>query len=388
MGINDNGRYVIPFLFKDRSVVLKVTKYTTCDDVIEMILRKEGVGSSPSLFKVCERSSGVERDIPGRSLVVKILRSWGCESKNFQFIIRRQQTPPRAKTSLQLKQFSSEANIDAMFVKQHQRNNVSGYKQTPVNNSISQPRRSNMNYADLSPSNESSRPNDRNASLLSTSKKTLKKSKCSSFILSRFFKDILKTTRRRKRVKKCATRERGVGAENTLSTSSRYGDGAEEPDVSLTSTLHARCQYVWDKYNTCDSDTDSEVSGDNSTDDISLDEESFIHFSDTNNGQSNLNKAFIGTSPDSDSDEGIDVTSMTSSSVDLDTAFVGDLELSKQVRSTSESIERSSDYTTVDRFEVNISDDEFVRGLFGYDGDECEDDEMDSFMRSILEDSF
>lgn len=380
MGIRDQGRYAIFFEFNERAIPLKVTKYTTCDDVIEMILQNEGVATNPSLFNVVERTSGLERILPGRSLVLRVWRSWGCESSNFRFVIKRKDV--KSNGGLQLKQFSEEARVDALFVKSYKTSSAKCVRLNKEKATCKQPK---PVLHEVSASNKSTsflEQDNSKTNLLSNTKDTPRNTKCASFLLSRFFNDLVKTTKRKsvKQAKK-TKRSSGDGKENSVIDLGRYCDGSEDPDATLASTLHSRCQYLWDKYSMLDSDTDSESSGE-----FSCDESDLLDLTDgfySNNEQ--LDKAFIKSSRDSDSDEGIDVTSVTSS--DLDTAFVGDLELSGRVRSTREDVTHPSALASINKFEANISSDDYVRELFGCHGNDCEDDEMDSFMRSRL-DSF
>ncbi|XP_060558225.1 uncharacterized protein LOC132718528 [Ruditapes philippinarum] len=223
MGIQNHCRFEIPFIFNGKTVILKVTKFSTCDDVIHMILHKFGQPiTKVALYAMYERTLSMERQLSGRSLVYKVWRSWGCERKHFQFLIKCKETKLQFKRSLS--STSSENDIDELFLDHYN-------KKAQI---LKEQGKSTADVNHVSFSSE-----DR------------------------------KTT------------------ENTKTTKG-------QPSSSKNSESESDNSF---------SDTDSE-------DDLS--------FYDTE--PESMNKAFIKSSRDSDSDEGIDVTSVNS--IDLDTAFI------------------------------------------------------------------
>ena len=84
-------RQEVPVHFGGNVLLVKnVTKYTACSDVVHMLLLKSGLSieriSSYALF---ETTRDLERMLPGRTRIMKTLRSWGCEKDNFRFVLRK-----------------------------------------------------------------------------------------------------------------------------------------------------------------------------------------------------------------------------------------------------------------------------------------------------------
>ena len=70
-----------------QSVCVKgVTRYTTCDDVIEMVFYN--TSKSVESYAIFESSRGVERMLYGKESVLKIVRSWGVEQNSFTLVLR------------------------------------------------------------------------------------------------------------------------------------------------------------------------------------------------------------------------------------------------------------------------------------------------------------
>ena len=64
-----------------------ITRYTTCDDVIEMVFYNCLVDThSYALF---ESSYGVERMLYGKESILKVMRSWGADQNNFSLLVRK-----------------------------------------------------------------------------------------------------------------------------------------------------------------------------------------------------------------------------------------------------------------------------------------------------------
>lgn len=82
----------IPLTFGDNIRYVKgVTKYTTCSDVIKMILRKlDDVkeNGGPEAFGIYESSRGIERLLPGKSRLLKVMRSWGMDDY-YELVFRK-----------------------------------------------------------------------------------------------------------------------------------------------------------------------------------------------------------------------------------------------------------------------------------------------------------
>lgn len=77
-----------------------VSKYTTCGDVIKMILKKTETGKengTSDAFGIYESSRGIERLLPAKSRLLKVMRSWGMANE-YEFVFRKVNTafaPPK-----------------------------------------------------------------------------------------------------------------------------------------------------------------------------------------------------------------------------------------------------------------------------------------------------
>ena len=84
------ARQEVPVYFDGKVLLVKnVTKYTTCSDVVHMLMLKSGISieriSSYTLFEV---TGDLQRMLQGRTRIIKTLRSWGCEKDSFRFVLR------------------------------------------------------------------------------------------------------------------------------------------------------------------------------------------------------------------------------------------------------------------------------------------------------------
>lgn len=71
-----------------------VSKYTTCGDVIKMVLKKTDSGKengTSDAFGIYESSRGIERLLPAKSRVLKVMRSWGMDDE-YEFVFRKVNT--------------------------------------------------------------------------------------------------------------------------------------------------------------------------------------------------------------------------------------------------------------------------------------------------------
>ena len=64
-----------------------VTRYTTCDDVIEMVFYNYPVDTDS--YALFESSYGVERMLYGKESVLKVVRSWGADQNSFTLLARK-----------------------------------------------------------------------------------------------------------------------------------------------------------------------------------------------------------------------------------------------------------------------------------------------------------
>ena len=67
-----------------------VTKYTTCGEVLKMILQRDILSkhrTTMTSYGIFESSRGIERLLPGKSRVLKIMRTWGSAT-DYEFVLR------------------------------------------------------------------------------------------------------------------------------------------------------------------------------------------------------------------------------------------------------------------------------------------------------------
>jgi len=335
MRLSNLGRFKIPFQFAGTTHVLKITKYTTCHDVIEMILLTRAENSDPKRYVMSEMTSGAQRVLQGRNLVVKVWRSWGCEGRNFSFRIDRKEDAEIARRGgLCLKKFSPENNIDKLFT--NGRNTNRSLEETFV------------------------------ASYTSHSDSNVSESSGKRFVLAKFFKDLKDHGGKRRSLRKS-----GYGTSDLAAQLDRTRD-------KLTpSTSFERCQYLWNKYSSSESDSDI----DSDSEYFCSEDEQNLDLNSTSGISGALDNAFVKTSL-GDVDEGIDVTSLTSA--ELNDAFIDNGLYAQSQREHSDASRVSSNAS---EFHANAgSDDDYVRALFG-SGDvnrDSEDADMESFMCSRL----
>jgi hypothetical protein len=75
-------------------LVKGISQHTTCNDVIKMVLKKTETGKengSPEAYGIFESSYGIERLIPGKSRILKVIRSWGM-NKEYKLAFRKVNT--------------------------------------------------------------------------------------------------------------------------------------------------------------------------------------------------------------------------------------------------------------------------------------------------------
>ena len=73
--------------FNGQTLCVKgVTRYTTCDDLIEMVFYN--TSKSVESYAIFESSCGVERMLYGKERILKIVRSWDVEQNSFTLVLR------------------------------------------------------------------------------------------------------------------------------------------------------------------------------------------------------------------------------------------------------------------------------------------------------------
>ena len=84
----DSNNVLIDF-YGQKMCIEGVTRYTTCDDVIEMVFYYLSATVDASSYAVFESSYGVERMLYGKESVLKVMRSWGTDRNNFTLLLRK-----------------------------------------------------------------------------------------------------------------------------------------------------------------------------------------------------------------------------------------------------------------------------------------------------------
>lgn len=94
--------------FNGEDLHLNVSRSTTCDDVIKMVNTKTASTNKMKCFGIFESAFGVQRMLSGQTKVVKQMRSWGANSKNFSLELKevdmvksKMASLSRARTKLQ-----------------------------------------------------------------------------------------------------------------------------------------------------------------------------------------------------------------------------------------------------------------------------------------------
>ena len=81
------SRSLIVIVNGQRKCIEGVTRYTTCDDVIEMVFYNCPVDTDS--YALFESSYGVERMLYGKESVLKVVRSWSADRNSFKLLARK-----------------------------------------------------------------------------------------------------------------------------------------------------------------------------------------------------------------------------------------------------------------------------------------------------------
>ena len=85
-----NGKRSVIIDFSGQKMCIQgVTRYTTCDDVIEMLFYKSPNSGESDSYALFESSYCVERMLSGKGSVLKVIRSWGAEKNSFTLVLRK-----------------------------------------------------------------------------------------------------------------------------------------------------------------------------------------------------------------------------------------------------------------------------------------------------------
>ena len=83
----EHTRSIIVNVNGQKVSIKRVTRYTTCDDVIEIVFYNYPVNTDS--YALFESSYGVERMLYGKESVLKVVRSWGTDQNNFTLLVRK-----------------------------------------------------------------------------------------------------------------------------------------------------------------------------------------------------------------------------------------------------------------------------------------------------------
>ena len=87
MDSTNNSRSLFTDVNGQKVYIEGITRYTTCDDVIEMVFYNCPVDTES--YALFESSYGVERMLYGKESVLKMMRSWGTDQNNFALLVRK-----------------------------------------------------------------------------------------------------------------------------------------------------------------------------------------------------------------------------------------------------------------------------------------------------------
>ena len=87
MDSTNNTRSLLIDVNGQKVYIEGITRYTTCDDVIEMVFYNCPVDTES--YALFESSYGVERMLYGKESVLKVMRSWGTDQNNFALLVRK-----------------------------------------------------------------------------------------------------------------------------------------------------------------------------------------------------------------------------------------------------------------------------------------------------------
>ena len=400
-------RQQVPVYYKGIRVLVKnVTKYTTCTDVVHMLMIKLDIPADRiSSFALFEVTVDLEKMLQGRTRVMKTMRSWGCERDNFSFVLREIECDKaclhKVDSDVAFENVSSSVNgndnVNNKFLNsplQPQINrNVLVNDQTMVKYALKKCLKDNRQQTNLNTSNKIDNrkhamkrthhvKNDTPTVKCETStgvreKSELKKQKKSNRktgLFQKCFHDLISLRKPKQLFKRSDRREPGDGAdseEEYRMSNIRFIDGADISAETQFRTLEERCRYFWNTNSESDDESDCD--------------EELTYFSD-------LNHAFVKPVREDVSDEGIEVISVDSN--DLNTAFIDETKESRDYASRLFEFIDDSDVSISDisscEWEQNVSSRDVVRDLFCGQKPGCsfvQDEEMDSFMRTRIMDS-
>ena len=400
-------RQQVPVYYKGIRILVKnVTKYTTCNDVVHMLMIKLEIPVDRiSSFALFEVTGDLEKMLQSRTRVMKTMRSWGCERDNFCFILRNIENDKAcmykddcdsAFENVSTSVYGNE-NVNNEFLNSplpvQVNRNVLVNDQTMVKYALKKSLKDNGQPTHLNTSRKSNTrkrvmnsshharsdtPTVKSETSTSLGKKSeLKKQKKPNRKTGVFQKcvyDFISLKKPKRMFKRSDRREPGDGAdseEEYRMSNIRFIDGADISAETQFRTLEERCRYFWNTNSESDDESDCD--------------DELTNFSD-------LNHAFVRPVREEFSDEGIEVTGVDSN--DLNTAFIDETKESRDYASKLFEFIDDSDVSISDisscEWEQNVSSRDVVRDLFCRQKPGCsfvQNEEMDSFMTTRIMDS-
>ena len=379
-------------------LVKNVTKYTTCSDVVHMLVLKSGISveriSSYTLF---EATGDLERMLSGRTRIIKTLRSWGCEKDHFRFVLRKIAEDKTCLLKDQryiLTQYSHKVNCSKGITSDTKSpdlplninnvvnpNNNDSLVKHSHDKSLKQDGYENTmkgTHIKFINSDDDSHLPERNGKISTTCHN--RKSKGKQIFFKKYLSSLIPFHKSKRLLQKDG---KSAGIKNEQHLKPAYTDSNENPVSEIDDllynqfhTLEERCRYYWNSNSESDDESDFE------------DEASFY-------GDTDLNNAFLkGVTEVSDE---VNVgASFDHSDIycgDLNDAFVNDPHGMNDSSCLSDGLE-DNDESFPDNSECeldkNITSCDVVRNIFcGHSpgGALAEDEEMDSFMRTHIYES-
>ena len=388
-------RQNVPVYFDGKVLLVKnVTKYTTCSDVVHMLVLKSGISiERNSSYNLFEGTGDLERMLSGRTRIIKTLRSWGCEKGNFRFVLRKIEEDKTCLLKDQryiLTQYSHKVNCSKGITSDTKSsdmplniNNVVN----PNNNEHSHDKSLKQDgyentmkgtHIKFINSDDDSHLPERNGKISTTCRS--RKSKGKQIFFKKYLSSLIPFHKSKRLLQKDG---KSTGNKNEKLLKHAHADCHEnlisEIDDLLRNQFHTheeRCRYYWNSNSESDDESDFE------------DEASFYRDTD-------LNNAFLKGVTDVSEELNVGA-SFNYSHVygdDLNDAFVNNYHgindsfcLSDVFEDNDQSFSDNSEC----ELDKNITSCDVVRNIFcGHSpgGALAEDEEMDSFMRTHLYES-
>ena len=364
-----------------------VTKYTTCSDVVHMLLLKSGLFVKQiSSYALFEATGDLERMLPGRARIMKTLRSWGCEKDNFRLVLRNTEEDKSCKL-IQYKEIANscdrntfDAGPSGSNEELHKKNvhnaRTDSYDTTgKQEDCVNKKKRTHIRFIDADDKKTLQEKNGKHSKTCDMSK-----SKGKQICLRKYLSNLI-PFRKQKRSMQTDNNSKEITKIEHTEPSNKDSKGtwmAEIDDLLHTQfhSLEERCRYYWNSNSESDAESDFE------------DETSFYRDAD-------LNDAFLKDLAGHNSKLHVEATFNDSDidCCDLNDAFVNEFNifnvsscLSDILDDSFESVVENSEFD-LDR---NITSCDVVRNIFsGHSpgGTIAEDDEIDSFMRTHIYES-